>query len=481
MRKTFLFIFCGMIAAVGLCLDPAPIAAETATTLEDQTAVAVTVYNEDLALVRDRRRVELPKGEIRLAVREVSARIRPETALLRTPDGKSPLRVIEQNFDFDLLTPDKLLEQYIGREVLLVRTHPTSGAEQTQPATILAYNDGVPILKVGDQIETGVPGRLVFPDVPETLRDRPTLVLLLDNPRAGQRELELSYLSGGLSWRADYVARLNESDDRLDLSGWVTLTNRSGIAFRNARVQLVAGDVQQARDKMRAAEAQPRMAMALQDAAPQEEGLFEYHLYSLARPTSIRDNQTKQVSLLSAAGLPVRKELVLRGASHFYTGRYGEPQRGLKVAVFVAFDNREQDGLGVALPKGIMRVYKDDSRGTAQFIGEDRIDHTPKNEEVRLRLGSSFDLTAEKVQTDYHKLDQGRDKLPVIETAWRITLKNAKPQAETVRVEEPLPGDWSILEENFPHRKLSSALAGWDIEVPAEGEAVLEYRARIRY
>ncbi len=481
MRKISLFIFCWMIAATGLCLHPAPGVAETATTLEDQTAVAVTIYNEDLALVRDRREVQLPEGEVRLAVREVSARIRPETALLRTRDANSPLRVIEQNFDFDLLTPDKLLEKYVGKEVLLVRTHPTSGAEQAQSATVLSYNEGVPVLKVGDRIETGVPGRLVFPDVPETLRDRPTLVLLLDNPHAGQRELELSYLSGGLSWRADYVARLNESDDRLDLSGWVTLTNRSGIAFRNAQVQLVAGDVQQARDKMMATEAQPRMAMAMQDAAPQEESLFEYHLYTLPRATSIRDNQTKQVSLLSASGLPVRKELVLRGAPHFFTGRYGEPQRGLKVAVFIAFDNREQEGLGVPLPKGVMRVYKDDSRGAAQFVGEDRIDHTPKNEEVRLRLGSSFDLTAEKVQTDYRKLDQERDKAPVIETAWRITLKNAKPQAQTVRVEEPLPGDWTILKENFPHRKLSSSLAAWDIEVPAEGEAVLEYRARIRY
>ena len=355
MRKTFLFVCCGMIAAMGLCLDPEPVAAETATTLEDQTAVAVTIYNEDLALVRDRRKVQMPEGEFRLAVREVSARIRPETALLRTRDGKSPLRVIEQNFDFDLLTPDKLLEKYVGRDVLLVRTHPTSGAEQTQTATVLAYNDGVPVLKMEDRIETGVPGRLVFPDVPETLRDRPTLVLLLDNPRAGQRELELSYLSGGLSWRADYVARLNESDDRLDLSGWVTLTNRSGTPFRDAQVQLVAGDVQQARDKMRTTEAQPRMAMAMQDAAPQEESLFEYHLYTLVRPTSLRDNQTKQVSLLSAAGQQVMGRagpIVLPGPEFLVSARGQVFSEGQYVDdLFIAeFDGaevlqRDSDGL----------------------------------------------------------------------------------------------------------------------------------------
>ncbi len=239
--------------------------------------------------------------------------------------------------------------------------------------------------------------------MPDNLRDRPTLVMLLDNAGARQQEVELSYLTGGLSWRADYVAELNANDDRLDLSGWVTLSNTSGATYRNARLQLVAGDVNQVREEMHADRFRmaEKAVMAAPAAPMAEEALMEYHLYTLDRPTTIAENQTKQVALLAAAGVPARKELLLRGAGYYYGSSYGDLGQKMKVGVFVEFDNKEASHLGMPLPKGVIRVYKKDAAGNAQFVGEDRIDHTPRNEKVRLKLGESFDVTADKKQTDF--------------------------------------------------------------------------------
>ncbi|NOR50791.1 MAG: DUF4139 domain-containing protein [Desulfuromonadales bacterium] len=458
------------------------VAGEIVSTLADQQEVAVTIYNEDLALVRDQRQVTLPHGTVTLALREVSARIRPETALLRSltrPDG---LSILEQNFDFDLLTPRKLLEKYVGKEVQLVRTHPETGEDRFETARVLAANDGV-VLQIGDRIETGVPGRLVFPDVPENLRDRPTLVISLDNAKAGQQTIELSYLSSGLGWRADYVAELNQDDTALDLSGWVTLTNRSGATYGNALLQLVAGDVNRVQEQMRVRKAVMMEASLSAAAAPQmrEEGLFEYHLYTLPRPTTIRDNQTKQVALLNAAAVAVHKEFRLQGNPYYYRGRQGDLGQKLKVGVFVEFDNRKRDNLGMPLPKGIVRVYKQDKAGRPQFVGEDRIDHTPENETVRLKLGDAFDVTADRKQTDFRKLGGDSRYNYHFESAYEIKLKNAKDEAVTITVAEPVPGDWRILSESHKHSKASSDTALWKIKVPAKGETTLVYRVEVKY
>src|SRR6266550_1541713 len=245
-------------------------------------------------LVKDTRRVTLEAGPNRLALREVSGRMRPETASLRSLSQPGALTLIEQNFDFDLLTPAKLLEKYVGRTVRVVKTHPTTGAESVETATVLAASNGV-VLRIGDRIETGLPGRIVYDGVPANLRDRPTLVTELLSARAGSQNVELSYLSGGLAWKADYVAELNAADSALDLNGWVTLTNQSGTAYPNAKLQLVAGDVNRVRDELKAAVATGKMRMADAPAARQmtQEALFEYHLYTLQRPTTIADNQTK--------------------------------------------------------------------------------------------------------------------------------------------------------------------------------------------
>jgi hypothetical protein len=476
MHPRLFALSCALIA-------PAAIAAtEMTSTLQDQQSVAVTIYNENLALVKDQRKVSISNGQGTLAFRDVSGQIRPETALLRSLANPGKLNVIEQNFDFDLLTPEKLLEKYVGKNVTVIRTNPATGIDSSESAQVLAANNGV-VMKIGDRIETGMPGRIVYPDVPSNLRDRPTLVMALNNGGAAQQEVELSYLTGGLGWKADYVAELNAADDKMDLSGWVTLTNTSGATYQNARLQLVAGDVNRVQDEMRPVRAMAKMEMAMPASAPRmaEESLLEYHLYTLDRPTTIAENQTKQVALLSASSIPARKDLLLQGADYYYGSSYGDLGQKLKVGVFVEFDNKESAKLGMPLPKGVIRVYKKDAAGNAQFVGEDRIDHTPKNETVRLKLGESFDVTADKKQTDFKKLPNPAKGNALFESAYEIVLKNARKETVTVTVQEPIPADWKMLKETHPHTKATSNTAVWKVSIPAEGKVTLGYRVQVKY
>lgn len=457
---------------------------EQRSTLSDQQEVAVTIYNENLALIKDQRKLQLKRGASALAFRDVSARMRPETALLRSVTAPGSLSVVEQNFNFDLLTPQKLLEKYVGRNVNIIRTNTATGAETTESAQVLSANGGV-VLKIGDRIETGLPGRIIYPDVPANLRDRPTLVMALDNNGAQQQDVELSYLTGGLSWKADYVVELNATDDKLDISGWVTLGNTSGATYRNAKLQLVAGDVHQVTQRVEIAGSSIKRMDSLQPmmakAAMAEESLFEYHLYTLDRPTTIAENQTKQVALLAASGVLARKELLLTGNDYYYQSSYGDLGQKMKIGVFVEFDNKEASQLGMPLPKGVVRVYKKDGKGNAQFIGEDSIDHTPKNEKVRLKLGDAFDVTADKKQTDFKKLAGSGKYNYVFESAYELVLKNAKKEAVVVTVQEPMPGDWQVLNSSHPFTKSASNTAVWKITVPAEGNTKLTYRSLVKY
>lgn len=471
---------CRVSLAVCAALFPllAAGATDTRSTLADQKSVSVTIYNQDLALVRDVRRVALPAGEFSLALRDVSAKIRPETALLRSLTAASSLRTREQNFDFDLLTPEALLQKYVGRTVRIVTTHPTTGAETVQTAEVLSAAQGV-VLRIGDRIETSIPGRIVYDQLPANLRDRPTLSVALANQDAATHDVEMSYLTGGLSWKADYVATLNGTDDKLALNGWVTLTNQSGTSYPNAKLQLVAGDLNRARDtKLESKLLHLARTTASEAAADrmEREQLFEYHLYKLPRATTIAENQTKQIALLSAPTVTVRKELVLQGNDYYYRSHHGELGQKLKVGVFIELANRRADGLGLPLPAGIIRVYKADSAGQATFVGEDRIQHTPENEKIRLKLGDAFDVTANKVQTEFSRISDR-----VHESAYRITLKNAKNEAATVQVQEPIPGDWQILSESHKHTKRAANTAVWDVSIPAQSEVELTYRARTRW
>lgn len=455
---------------------------EQLSTLKEQKSVAVTIYNDDLALIKDLRQVTLVSGDFNLAWRDVSAQMRPETALLRSITNPGSIKVLEQNFNFDLLTPQSLLNKYIGQTVSVVKSNPATGVESKESAIVLSTSNGV-VLRMADRIETGIPGRITFDNVPSNLRDRPTLVIGGDNNGKAAQDIELSYLTGGLSWKADYVAELNDKDDQLDLSSWVTLTNTSGTSYPNAKLQLVAGDINRVRREFATPKALRAQIMADAAAAPmREEALMEYHLYSLDRLTTIAENQTKQVALLNASGVPASKELVLAGSDYYYAASYGDLGQKMKVDVFVQFDNKESARLGIPLPKGIIRVYKRDKTGNAQFVGEDRIDHTAKNEAVRLKLGQSFDVTADKKQTEFKQLSTGgTHSVNRFESAYEITLKNAKKEMTTVVVQEPIPGDWKMMDESQPHSKPASNTAMWKVSVPAEGSTTLKYRVQVKY
>ncbi len=456
---------------------------EVRSTLDDQREVTVTIYNEQLALVKDLRQIKLDDGLNRLAFREVSAQMRPETALLRSVNHPDGFRLIEQNFDFDLLTPQKLLEKYVGRKVRVVRVHPTTDEEKIEEAEVLSVNNGV-VLRIGNRIETGYPGRIIYDEVPKNLRDRPTLVISLESGTNKIQDLQLSYLTGGLGWKADYVAELDVSDKFVDLTGWVTLTNQSGASYKNAKLQLVAGDVNQVQQNMQLRQRDMLMSKSVGKAAAPamvEEGLFEYHLYTLQRPTTISNNQTKQVSLLSASKIPVKKEFLLKGQNYYYRGSYGNIGQKLKVGLFVEFDNNEDSNLGMPLPKGVVRVYKNDKSGNAQFVGEDRIDHTPKNEDIKLKLGDAFDVTADKRQTNFKKATAIGKYNQAYTASFEIVLKNAKDEAVEVVVQEPIPGDWKMQRQSHQHEKVAAGTVEWKIKVPAEGNAKLSYDVLVRY
>jgi hypothetical protein len=465
------------------CLILATSAAHAAVTDEiklgadARTALSVTVYNDGQALVRDTRRLPLHAGQNRIAWCDVAASMRPETTSLRALGGD--LAMLEQNYEFDLLTPAALLRRYVGKQVTVVHTNPASGAETSERATVLAANDGV-VLRYSDRIETGGAGRIVYGDVPATLRDRPTLSLLLGSAQGGKQEAELMYLANQISWKVDYIASLNASGDRMQLNGWVTLTNGSGAAYENAQLQLVAGTLNRVRDADLEMKTGAPMAPApmLSRAAPMaEEKLGDYHLYTLERPTTILENQTKQVALLSAADIAVRREVVLDGRNGFwwYQGAHPEMQKGLKPSVFLRFENKGAS-LGMPLPAGTIRVYTKDTHGGAQLIGEDAIAHTAKGEKLALRLGEAFDVTADRVQTDYRVVSGHASQ-----SSYRIEIRNADSKPVTVTVREPLQGDWRIVNESAPHAKESAGAAVWHIAVPAEGKAVLTYTALAKW
>ena len=474
MKQVFFFL-----AMLFLCVASVRAGDEINISARNQQTVGVTIYNNNLALVKDRRKIDVPIGMQTLAFSEVSAKIKPETALMNGGD----LAVLEQNFEYDLLTPQSLLQKYVGREVTMIRRHPTTGEEQPVQAKVLSVGNGV-VLRVGDRIETEVNGRLVYPDVPNTLRDRPTLTMQVESRKEGVRDVELSYLTGGLSWQADYVAELNAADDRLNLSGWVTLTNESGARYPQAQLQLVAGDVNIIQKEM-VSRALRKDAMAVAMApAPQpmaEESMFEYHLYTLGRPTDIGENQKKQVALLQAAGVECRKEFVLKGQEHYYSSQVGEIGRRMKVGVFVELKNDKKSGLGLPLPGGIVRVYKKDGSGYLQFVGEDKVDHTPENEVIRLHLGDAFDITADKRQSDFKKIAGFGPLHYIFESEYEVILKNAKKEQVTVNIQEPFPGDWEILSESGGHTKESAHTVSWKVTVPPLETEKLTYRVRVKY
>jgi hypothetical protein len=427
----------------------------------DEPGVSLTIYGDNLALVQDHRTIDITGGRQRIEFQNVSAQIRPETVSLAAND----LTIVEQNFDFDLLTPAKLMEKAVGQEITLVRVTPGTGAETREKALVLATNGGV-VLKIGDRVEVlrddGLPVRVIFDKVPDNLRAKPTLSVTIDSTRRGPRAATLSYLTPGLGWRADYVALFNEADSKIDVQGWVTLTNTSGTTYADAKTLLVAGTPSLA-DPANGWVSRPRRPTLVQPGT--ESGtrarLGDFYLYPVAEPTTIANLQTKQVSFLDVHGVPSTHGYEYNNA---WLGTNDTAQSAKSV---YRFSTSAHAGLGDQLPAGILRFYLRDKRGEPQFIGESRIDHTPMGSVLSLATGDAFDV---KVQPTVVK------RSLIAKNDWqtdmRYTLTNALPQAVTVTLlQSGLWGEATIKSESQKSSRRSAEVAEWDVAVPANGKA----------
>jgi hypothetical protein len=456
-------------------------AGDQSTSLNDQTDLNLTVYNSNIALVRDVRQLTLPTGTFRLKFMDIAATVNPATVHFRSLNDPEKLGVIEQNYEYDLLEPAKLLHKYVGKEVTLVRSYQENNSTKREEikATLLSDNNG-PVWKIGNDIVTGMFAESYrFPEVPANLYERPTLLMSLENSGARKQQIEASYLASNLSWNADYVLTVARDDKNADLDGWVTVANNSGTAFHNARLQLVAGDLNRVQQVGAMREMDAAVAMKTRVAAPQfqQEAFSEYHLYSLGRKTSVEDKETKQISLLQGSGVPVEKIFVVNGQSYYYRNQQ-TPGAPLKdpVMVYYKFRNEEKNGLGIPLPAGNVRVYQKDSKGGILFAGEDRIDHTPKDEDVNIHIGNAFDVVAEHKQTDYKRIDTH-----TWEMEFEVTLRNHKDTPVTVKVNEPIGGDWEMLSSTYKYTKTAAFAAQFIVPVAKDGTSVLKYRIRARW
>lgn len=445
--------------------------------IEDQTGVAITIYNVNLGLVKDQREIKPPKGASELRFMDVASQIIPTSVHIKSLTESESLQVLEQNYEYDLLNPQKLLDKYVGKEVKLYYKNPYTEREEIIKATLLSNNGG-PIFKIGDEITFGHPGRIVFPGVPQNLISKPTLVWLIESSLSSAQKVEASYLTNGINWRADYVVTLNNKDDRADMSGWVTIDNKSGATYKDAKLKLVAGDVHRVKDEFEYRDKMMRVAEASAKPAPQfkEEEFFEYHIYTLQKPSTVKENQTKQISLITAGDVPVKKELLYYGAKYYYVSQYGEVMSDQKIAVFVEMENRKENNLGIPLPKGTVRVYKKDSEESLQFVGEDLIDHTPRDEKVRIKVGEAFDVVGSRKQTDWKKI-----AYDTYEAAFEISLRNHKKEDVIVKIIEPIPGDWTMLTSSHEYTKTAAFTAEFNIPVPKDREVKLTYRVRMRF
>src|SRR6267378_3829949 len=415
MNRRLIALTLMLILAAGQPAAAAPVS----VTRDDQREVMVTIYNGNLGLVKDLREARLPAGVNEVQFMDVAAGIDPTTVHLKSLTDAGGLKILEQNYEYDLLTSEKLMA-------------------------------------------------------------KPTLVWLLRNQTARPQRVEASYLTSGITWKADYVMVLNAADSLSDLTGWVTVDNRSGATYGNAALKLVAGDVNRAPEPRRDMRALEMAAKAVSPAVASRdfasEGFFEYHLYTLDGRTTIKNNQTKQLSLLAASEVPTTKELIYYGAQEYYRNSYGVPISNQKIAVYLEIKNSKENRLGLPLPKGKIRVYKADRSGSQQFIGEDWIDHTPRDEKVKIKMGNAFDLVGERTQKEFRKLASG-----LYEVEWEISLRNHKDAPQTVTVIEPVPGDWQVLASSHAYEKIEAHTLKYQIPIPKEGATKVAYRVRIRF
>lgn len=438
----------------------------------------MTVYN-GFALVRDVRLLNLDRGENRFIFDDVSPQMSPETAFLTDLSDDAPIWVHEQNFETAVLSPDVLFKQAVGHTVTVIRDEPPG--HETRERAILVSQNG-PILKFRDRVETSLPpnSRIVYSSVPP-MPLTPGFMVDFDSPAATPHPIALDYLTGGLSWSADYVARLNASADLLDINAFITLRNDSGMGFDDASVRVVAGDVQRVQPgEMRTTEGVPAMASAdvyaVTKSIATRQAVFDFYEYTLPQRTSLRAGETKQSLLLYARGVPVRTVYSAMSGANDYTSQ-GSGQQSIPVGVTLQFQN-DGHGLGVPLPTGIFHTYKTDQSGQSVFLGDDNIGNTPRSQPVQLDMGTSFDLKVRRVQTNHQEIPHPNGRTEYL-SDYRVTVSNAKTTTAVVEYAEQLGGNWQITKESLPHEKTTSSTVQWKISVPANGQTVLTYQVRV--
>ncbi|MFH1391352.1 MAG: DUF4139 domain-containing protein [Candidatus Diapherotrites archaeon] len=424
----------------------------------------ITVYNQNFALVKDVREMFLEQGINLVQFKDIASGIDATSVFFQDLSFPSSF-VVEQNYEYDLVSKNKILEKYLDKEITVQVIEGNEVREYT--GILLSFNDGVVLDSGGKIIALSNNNKIEFTELPGGLLTKPTLVWKIYAEQAGNRETQTVYLTTGLDWRADYIATVNDNDTALDFTGWTTITNKSGTGYPDTKLKLVAGDVHRVQESPKYREVFD-YAMESGAAVPQqfgEESLFEYHLYTLDRKTTINNNETKQISLLSSNNVPSQKEFVYDGQSN-----------GNKVQVKLRFKNSESQGLGMPLPKGIVRVYKKDSDGQLQFVGEDEIDHTKTEDEIELFLGNAFDVTGERTQTNSENITKGYYRYE-----YKIKLENQKDEAVTVKVKEYLGSSWNVTKSSLPYDKKSSSEIEFNVNVPAKGEAEVTYTVEYRY
>jgi hypothetical protein len=453
---------------------PTPPPANAKSTSQQRDEVSITVYNQNFGLVREVRTMDLPSGRTALEFADVSQQIQPETVSIKALTGQ--LHVLEQNYRYDLLSPQKLLEKYVGKHVKVYRRNEKTGAEDVFDAEVLSVAQGT-VMRINGEITYDFPGRIAFPEIPQNLIAKPSLVWMLEGGQARQK-VEVTYLTANLNWNADYVFVINDTQSAGDLTGWVTLNNTTGTSYENAKLKLVAGDVQ--RVQAQTTTLARYRSMEKEDDAKKkqftEESFFEYHLYTLDRPTSLLTSEQKQVTLLEAQGVHIDKRLIFFGAEYYYRGQYGQVVSNQKVGVYLDVDNKETNHMGMPLPKGTVRVYMADKSGSKQFIGEDTIDHTPRDEKIRIKMGEAFDVVGDRKQMDYKVFGSCTS-----ESTWEISLRNHKDTATEVEVYEPVGGDWELISQSHPSTKKDAHTFTFKPNVPARGEVKITYKVRVKW
>ena len=431
----------------------------------------LTIYNMNLGLIREIREVKIPKGEIILKCKNIPSKIDPTTVQLKSLTSQDSLKIIEQKYEYDLLTPEKLFEKYKGKEIILVSIDPKTKEEKREKAILLTTSKGK-IYKIGDRIVVSFPGRVEFPKLPKDLIIEPTLSWILKNEYNKPQKIEISYLTEGINWKAYYVAHLKDSF--LDLTGWVNIENKTGINFNRAIPKLIAGEIQRIKPE-RVSEMRILAAKA-PSSQIQEKEFFEYYIYNLKKPIDIKNNEIKQFVLFQAYKIPVIKKYILKGKQYYFRTRYNVLEKEERVDIYLDFKNKKENNLGIALPKGIVRVYSQDQEGNFQFIGEDSIAHTPQGEEISLKVGKAFDIIATRKQTSYKRIS---DK--IYESSFEIKIKNHKNQNIKVSVIEPVYGEWEILNYNYPYQKIDAYNFKFEIPVKKNSQSSLRYTIRIKY